>query len=529
VAVDVTTSNLGVPVADGEIVTSPRRSEWPTLVARNRSRAAAWDFRVAGLPVALMRVAARQEMLAAGAGFSARLGVPVSAPGEADEPIVATGHQPDLYHPGVWVKDFLLDQVAREVGATGVDIVVDTDGFDAVAITTPCLKPNIQRCTTLLARGSATACYALTPVPDAEELDAACAAVSEALSTLGDSAVVSVFSAFCEELRGAASDAENLAELVTFARRRFEARAGTGYLEVPITEFARSEPFARFLVDMALDAERFCSAYNTELEHYRALTKTRSAAQPFPNLGADAHSRELPLWHVGSQHRDSVWAEEGSGGAVRLVAGGRTIVELPREPDRAVEALRSSGALIAPKALALTLYVRMFTCDLFIHGTGGGRYDRVTDGVIRRYFGVEPPAFVVATATMHLPHSAELVREEDVSAAKERLNRLEHNPDVLLGEVEFSSEGEREAALELAAEKKALVTAIGQPDADRKAIGIRIREVNTELAGALEPLKRQYQAELSALEEGLTASDVLTDRTYPFCFWDPAMIAEQVR
>jgi len=152
----------------------------------------------------------------------------------------------------------------------------------------------------------------------------------------------------------------------------------------------------------------------------------------------------------------------------------------------------------------------------------------VTDGVISAYFGVEPPAFVVATATMHLPHSVELVRDEDVSAAKERLNRLEHNPDVLLGEIEFASEGERETALALAAEKKALVMAIAQPDADRKTIGIRIREVNTELAAVLEPLRHRYQAELSALEEGLKAAEVLTDRTYPFCFWDPMRIAEKV-
>ena len=145
-----------------------------------------------------------------------------------------------------------------------------------------------------------------------------------------------------------------------------------------------------------------------------------------------------------------------------------------------MDALEASGALIAPKALALTLFVRLFCCDLFIHGVGGGRYDQVTDGVIRHYFGVEPPAFVVASMTMYLPLGAHVVSDEEVGAARERLNRLEHNPDALLGEVEFDSDAERDRATDLAAEKTRLVEQIAKPDADKKALGIRIREVNAE-------------------------------------------------
>ena len=41
--------------------------------------------------------------------------------------------------------------------------------------------------------------------------------------------------------------------------------------------------------------------------------------------------------------------------------------------------------------------------DLFIHGIGGGNYDRVTDTIVERFFGRAPPHFLVLSATLHLP------------------------------------------------------------------------------------------------------------------------------
>src|SRR5690606_12266035 len=125
------------------------------------------------------------------------------------------------------------------------------------------------------------------------------------------------------------------------------------------------------------------------------------------------------------------------------MSGSETLCALPAGPQEAADSVVRSGALMAPKALALTLFLRMFASDLFIHGIGGGRYDQVTDAVIRRYYGVEPPAFVVASMTMYLPLGAHVVTAEEVAAAKERLNRIEHNPDALMGEVEFEAPAER--------------------------------------------------------------------------------------
>ena len=519
-----------LPAGHGEVLTRPPFEEWAALARANHAAAQAWSFSVAGVPASELRALARRESLAAAADFSAKLGVGVAEPGPPDGLIVATGHQPELYHPGVWIKDFLLQRLADESSATAVDFVVDTDGFQVLEVSSPCMTPGVQRCQQYLAIGSPDAWYASTPVPSERDVRDFCAAVDSMLSSLPAPAVRHHFAAFCGQLQAALPRAANLAELVTMARRRYEEPAGSDYLELPMTRVALTRAFRTFVVDLALNAARFAEAYNAELDEYRLVNRTRSVAQPFPDLAVADGAVELPLWLLGQGGRTSVVAERAADGGTRLVrADGTAIADLPSDPAAAIEALAASGALVAPKALALTTFVRLFACDLFIHGVGGGRYDRVADGVCRRYYGVEPPGFVVASITMYLPLGAHVVTDDEVAAARTRLNRLEHNPDALLGEAEFDSADERSRAAALAAEKTALVSAIAEPDADKKVLGVRIRDVNAALAALLAPLRAGLEAEVAALEAQRAASEILTDRTYPFCFWSPLEVADKVR
>ena len=38
-----------------------------------------------------------------------------------------SGHQPQLFHPGVWIKNFALDSISRIAGGVGINLVVDND------------------------------------------------------------------------------------------------------------------------------------------------------------------------------------------------------------------------------------------------------------------------------------------------------------------------------------------------------------------------------------------------------------------
>jgi hypothetical protein len=513
------------PAGHGEVLTSPDYARWAALARSNAKAARQWEFEVCGLPANGLRASARREALDRARGFSTRLGVPVrEVPGEPDL-IVVTGHQPELYHPGIWIKDFLLQRLADETGAAALDLVVDSDGFEAVEVHSPCLKPEVRVCRAYLAVGTTDGCYACAPVPSAHDLEQFCEAGAEHLSTLSAPALGHHFAAFCEALKDAAGDAESLAELVTFARRRYEASAGTDYLELPVTSMAGSRAFATVLAHMARDAPAFAAAYNAALADFRDRTGTRNPAQPFPDLRVEGDLVELPVWHLADGRR-TVWARTGETPA--LVVDGQALCELA-DCASAPDAVFASALVPAPKALMLTLFARLFVADFFIHGVGGGRYDQVTDDVIRRYFGVEPPAFAVASMTMYLPLGARIVTDAEVDEASQALNRMRHNPDQSLDQVEFDSSGERSRAQRLADEKARLVTEIAAHGADKKTIGKSIREVNDELGHLMEPYRRQLQEALDELLQMQEASEVLTDRTYPFCFWSPSEVADKAR
>ncbi len=518
------------PTGHGELLTQPPYEDWRSLLEANRTAVAGWHFKVGGVQVGDLRISARRGALTRAQAFSARLGVRVRSAGRPEDGIVATGHQPDLYHPGVWVKDFLVQRFSDEEGATAVDVVVDTDGFEVLGVSSPCMMPGVARCRQYLALSTSGSCYACVPPPDPKAIEDFSRATLTMLESLPAPSIPRHFRRFVACLEAAAVDARNLAELITFARRRYEVTAGTDYLELPVTEMVHDEAFLRFAAHIALDARAFALAHNAELSSYRAATGTRSGAQPFPDLGASDEATELPFWWVTSKGRSALWAVEQDD-VVALLADGAQVARLQREPDAAVSSLKAASVkgTLAPRAVTLTMYVRMLCCDLFVHGVGGGRYDRVTDALIERYFGVKAPAFVVASMTLYLPLGARVVSDEEVAAAVERLNRFEHNPDELLSSAEFDDRVEQERAMSLVAEKAALKQAIAHPQADKKALGARIRAVNTELADLLSPIRVKLAAELDRLRAEKAAADILTDRTYPFCFWDPIEVADKVR
>src|SRR5439155_10700075 len=101
-----------------------------------------------------------------------------------------------------------------------------------------------------------------------------------------------------------------------------------------------------------------------------------------------------------------------------------------REPVMVWEAgsLRLEDEPIRPRALTLTLFARVCLGDFFIHGIGGGKYDEVTDAIIRDYFGVEPPAYQVLSATLHLPLPGFPSSHEDVQRAERLVRDLQWNP-----------------------------------------------------------------------------------------------------
>ena len=91
-----------------------------------------------GQPISVVRREARREVVELARRYTSNYRDVPNRLGPSDAtPIILSGHQPELYHPGVWFKNFLLSQLAAESGSIAINFLVDNDLCRSTTIRVP--------------------------------------------------------------------------------------------------------------------------------------------------------------------------------------------------------------------------------------------------------------------------------------------------------------------------------------------------------------------------------------------------------
>ena len=224
------------------------------------------------------------------------------------------------------------------------------------------------------------------------------------------------------------------------ARHQLEGQWGLQTLELPQSVVCGSEPFHWFLVHLFANIERFRDCYNQAVQEYRRAHHIRNAAHPVPDLAAEGPWIEAPLW---------IWtAEQPQRRRVFVCRRGREVLVSDRagqelrlpltidgDASDAVERLMAwgrQGVRIRSRALITTLWARLALSDVFLHGIGGAKYDRVTDRLIETFFGLAPPGIMVLSATLYLPVPRPQVSNENLREIRRELRELTYHPEKFL-------------------------------------------------------------------------------------------------
>jgi hypothetical protein len=421
---------------------------------------------------------------------------------------LVTGHQPYLFHPGIWLKYLLVDRIARDRGWVALSMSVDTDVAEDIGADAPRRdERGLHLVHETLIRVGADVPYEAVAAPAAADWQTFVDRLHRNLATIPLPDAMSALQAFASAA-GTPKGAATVGAFLTTARRRYEGNRSYG--DLPVSLLGATGEFKRFVWHLLCDAEKFAAVYNRDLAQYRDRYNVRTPAQPFPDLGRDADRQELPLWIFHNQRREPLFAQR-RGRAVRVFAG--TTRVLDAEEAAGPDVLRDVS--IRPRAMTLTLFARLCMADLLVHGVGGGRYDRVTDAVIRDYFEMEPPAYAVATATLHLPLQA-FDPATERQALQSRLLEIQHNPDRL---ITHPTPGQQAQI----SEKRALIAALDGATLsrrERRETTHRIREINEILARTLTDELEEVKSRQAHLEGG-DGSAAATYRSYPYCFFPP--------
>ncbi len=495
---------------------------------------------------------------------------PAVSAGDAP-PIVLTGHQPQLFHPGVWFKNFVLAAHARRLAAPAVNLIIDNDTIRAAAIRVP-RGPGLLGddpesgsasdgenagwvAMVEFDRAGDEVPFEERAVLDPDRFRDFPRAVRARLSPeLREPLVESLWPVACAAL----ADTDRLGLCVSRARNVIESQAGLDVLDVPLSVVCDGWPFRWFAVGLLEDGERFREIHNAVLAEYRRLHRIRSRSHPVPELARDGDWCEAPfwLWTRAAPRRRRLFARR-AGGRLELTdrAGWRCALDRPGDGDasRAVEQLeeaRRHGVKLRPRALLTTLFARLLLGDQFVHGIGGAKYDQLTDALLERFCGVAPPAFITATATVRLPlaarssrsvsarHAAEQAATEQAAAGMladgerivdrgrgeayladsrqvlERLRALRYHPELLLSAGELADEH----IAKLVAEKRywlALDAPRGQRLARHRALGA----VNELLYGVVRHREAGLLRELAAARRDERRRAMLRSREFSYALF----------
>ena len=318
----------------------------------------------------------------------------------------------------------------------------------------------------------------------------------------------------------------NLGEFLGLARRLYEQEIEPPYLEIPFSQICSSDEFLSFFLEIIKNIESFSKIYNNKLDEYRKLFKIRNRAHPSPNLIIKENLIEAPfwIWREGGQRRKIFILREEEGNYLYNDSYGKIFL-IEKDGLKSLFSLKAflkeKKLKIRPKALLLTLYNRLFISDLFIHGLGGAKYDLVTDEIIREFFKVEPPRFLVVSCTLYLNFKPSPGRSDSkISALKKKIRDLEFNPERYVDELSLIKKEEIQIR-ELAEKKTELIKKIKKTlsPIEKRKISKEIKDINNLVREKTKPLKCELSKKLVEEEEKMKQSKVYTFREFPYCFF----------
>jgi hypothetical protein len=532
----MTARRLRAPAADGGLLVDPHPGAVGQQVAANVARLAEWDHDFQGRRARRLREQVRREVLGLAGEFLSRHGLdgPASlaeAARPSGRPLIVTGHQPELFHPGVWVKNFAAGAIAGARRGLALNLIVDNDLPRGASIRVPARQgPDLRTERIDFDRWQGDIPYEDCDVRD-EALFASFA--DRARLVLAGAVADPVLEDYWPRAVRRQGEVDSLGLRLALARRELEASWGVSNREVPLGAVCQTEGFLWFAAHLLAQLPRYHEIHNRCLAEYRAAHRIRSRNHPVADLARQGEWLEAPFWawRAGQPRRRGLWARQRSR-VLELRIGGedQVLVELPLTPDGeaccAVERLRdlpAQAVRLRTRALTTTLFSRCLLGDLFLHGIGGAKYDELGDEIARRYFGWEPPGFLTLSLTLWLNLPSDSDTPSELAAVHRRLRDLTFNPD------RFLSEPIADPVRNLIRARRQAIA--GPVTSHRQRIARRrtIRRCNEALQPWVQDLRAELTARQARLQAGLRTDRIARSREFAFVLHSASRLRQILR
>lgn len=522
---------LSVPSDDRSALVCPPFDEVGRILESNLRRRADYRYDLSGRCLSEVIPEARAELVSAARCWTSDYRHVDSGPIDWSVPIFLAGHQPQLFHPGVWFKNFALGALAKQHKALAINLSIDSDTIKVVDVLVPggsLSQPRVKPIA--LDRAGPIVPFEERRLESLDVFREFGRRAQEHVKAIVPDPLVSRYWASAVERT---RHTDNLGACITQSRHQLEGDWGVTSLEVPQSHVCRTRSHSRFTAHLLAQLPRFRDVYNEVIEEYRQVNRVRSKVHPVPKLACDGQWLEAPywIWTADDPKRRRLFARQRRD---EILLSDRHALEivLPLSPDgdacSAVDRLTELAALgvkIRSRALITTLWARLVLGDLFLHGIGGAKYDRVTDSLISRFFGLEPPDFLVLSATLRLPVVCQGIAANDVRSVDQQLRGLTYHPEGYINGTVKRGECSADDSSELIAAKARWIMTPQTPQNARNRCR-EIRRINEALQPYVAERRRQLLQQRSRITESLEAQAVLSCREYAFCLFSEKTLRE---
>jgi hypothetical protein len=507
------------PAEHGHSLQVPALAHARPLVETNRSLLKSWNIELAGRSLATLREQLLSELPRLARQHTGRYR-DVTPDAWDEQGLILSGHQPRLFHPGVWFKNYALSSLGQHGVGTPINLVVDNDLCGLPAIAVPVVNQG---------RATFTNChydhpgdnvpFELSQLLDESTFRSFPQRIGQLIKPLVTEPLVhrlwQHWSGLPSDLRG------NLGLGLAAARHKLESDFGWQTLELTLSQLCRTEAFACFLAELLLRAKELRTIHNSALEEYRRLNRIRSKSHPVPALALKGNWCEVPFWvYSAAKPRRQRLFVQSAGEQLELSDRDGWVVKLDKlRLTEQLHELLPGPICIRTRALTTTLFSRVLACDLFLHGIGGAKYDELTNEIGQQFFGMPLPAFMTLTATVRLQGHERPTTAADVVRHEVLQRELKYRPEQHLSPADTPA-----AAKWVEAKRQLLATR--NSSSNLKSWQRELEQVDAALAPFVARTAEQLAKEIERLKEVQQRDAVLGSREISLCCFDAGLAAQ---
>ena len=435
------------------------------------------------------------------------------------QPIIATGHQPILYYPGILFKNYYAGILAKETGGSALNFIVDSD-TGKIEIPVPCRSDNrLCKDQVVIKRDQDTVFSGFHPSP--EEVNRFITQIENSLNTFGDNfqQIQKAFQNYQKAFSQIFEKTKHFIDTENTLRTEFESSLGINFYDLKISDVSKTKAYNRFILYIIKYIETFRFHFN------EAIIQNKDY-QPVKELSQTENWYELPLWWLNNDRRYPVFIRKTDdtlqfsspeiNEKINISISGKTEEQIAGELNTAIT--------LYPKATTLTFMTRILFSDLFIHGSGAVEYEKVNNRFFNSFFGLNSSLqFISATGNIYLPLEHNMpdlsAIEKDYRRLQKWLKEYKRNPEELLSP---------ELAEKYKEKKRSIGSQMRDAEPDkRKELHNQLEQLNEKMKEHLSEDRNRTEKLLVQYDQILKNKSVYFERQYPYFIYPKATLSAE--